>query len=151
VSRPARIGLIVLAVIVFVAITIVVGRFLGAATAERNEATEVIKLQAQGKANQVVDRIEGCRANPACVGRTTAQVQRLHTPGRVTIVRVDDAAGLGLGSSTDTARIVWKAGTRLPTVQCVRVRRSGNPISGYNVDVLALSATIGREDSCTGN
>jgi hypothetical protein len=148
VSRPTRIALIVLAVVLFVAITIVVGRFLGAATSARNEATEVIKKQAKGDAAGVVDRIQGCRANPACAARITAQVRRLRTPGRVVIVRVEDVAGLSLGSRTDTARIVWKAGTRLPTVQCVRVHRSGNPISGYDVQVLSLSAPIGREASC---
>ena len=147
-SRPARIGLVALGVLVFLALSAMLARWLGAATAERNEATEVIKLQARGDARGVVQKIEGCRLDPACVARITRQVQRLRTPGRVRIVRVEDVAGLALGSRTDTARIVWKAGTRLPTVQCVRVRRSGNPISGYQVDVLALGAPIGREASC---
>jgi hypothetical protein len=150
VSRPARIALVTLAVVVFGVISVLVARLLGASTAARNDVTELIKLQAHGDAAGVVRRIDGCRADPACVGRITAQVARLRTTGRVRIVRVDDVANLSLGSRTDTARVVWKAGTRLPTVQCVRVRRAGNPVAGYDIDVLSLTPPIGREASCSG-
>lgn len=147
-SRPARIGLITLAVVIFVGLTVLVGRFLGASTAERNDATEVVKLQARGDAAAVVRRIDGCRADAACAGRIHAQVRRLRTPGHVRIIRVDNISNFALGARTDTARIVWKAGTRLPTVQCVRVRRTGNPVAGYDIHVLALSPPIAREASC---
>ena len=147
-SRPARIALVILAVVVFGAISVLVARLLGASTAARDDVTELIKLQAHGDAEGVARRIEGCRADPDCVARITAQVTRLRTTGRVRIVRVDDVANLSLGSHTDTARVVWKAGARLPTVQCVRVRRAGDPVAGYDVDVLSLSAPIGREASC---
>jgi hypothetical protein len=150
VSRLARIALIVVAVAVFGVISVLVGRLLGASTAARDDVTEVIKLQAHGDAVGVVRRIDGCRADPACADRITAQVLRLRTTGRVRIVRIDDVANLSLGSHTDTARVVWKAGARLPTVQCVRVRRAGNPVAGYDIDVLSLSAPIGREASCPG-
>jgi hypothetical protein len=43
---------------------------------------------------------------------------------------------------------VWKAGDRLPVVQCVRVRREGDPLSGYDVRILALGAPIAREGDC---
>lgn len=148
VSRPARIALVVLAVVAFLGITIVVGRLLGASTAARDDVTELIKLQAHGDAAGVVRRIDGCRAEPACAARIAAQVERLRTPGHVRIVRVDNVANLAPASRTDTARVVWKAGTRLPTVQCVRVRRAGNPVSGYEIHILALSPVIGREASC---
>lgn len=147
-SRPARIGLIALGVVVFLALTVVVGRFLGASTTERDEATDVVKRQAAGDAFGVIDRVDGCRADAACVRRMTAQVARLRTPGRVKIIRVDGISSVGLGSRTDLARVVWKAGQRLPTVQCVRVRRSGNPIAGYDVKVLSLGPVIGRESAC---
>jgi hypothetical protein len=148
VSRPARIALVTLAVVAFGAISVLVARLLGASTAARDDVTELIKLQAHGDAAGVVRRIDGCQADATCTDQITAQVSRLRTVGRVRIVRVDDVANLSLGSRTDTARVVWKAGKRLPTVQCVRVRRSGNPISGYDIDILALSPAIGREASC---
>jgi hypothetical protein len=148
VSRPARIALLTLAVVVFGATSVLVARLLGASTAARDDVTELIKLQAHGDAAGVVRRIDGCRADPDCTARLTAQVTRLRTNGRVRIVRVDDVANLSLGSHTDTARVVWKAGARLPTVQCVRVRRAGNPLAGYDVDVLSLSPPIEREANC---
>jgi hypothetical protein len=148
VSRPARIALVTLAVVAFGVVSVLVARLLGASTAARDDVTEIIKLQARGDGIGVIKRIDGCRADPACPSRITAQVRRLRTRGRVRIVRIDDVANLALGSRTDTARVVWKAGARLPTVQCVRVRRAGNPLKGYDIDVLALSPPIGREASC---
>ncbi len=150
VSRPARIGLIAAAVVVFLALSILVGRFLGAATSVRDEATGIIKQQAGGDAIAVVRRISGCHTDSACIRRTVHQVRLLRTPGRVRIVRVDGVSSVGLGSRTDTVRVVWKAGRRLPTVQCVRVRRSGNPVTGYDVAVLSLGPVIGREAACPG-
>jgi hypothetical protein len=149
VSRPARIALITLAVVAFGVISVFVGRLLGASTAARDDVTEIIKLQARGDGIGVVKRIDGCGADPSCPARIAAQVRRLRTRGRVRIVRIDDVANLTLGSRTDTARVVWKAGSRLPTVQCVRVRRAGNPIKGYDIDVLSLGPPIGREASCS--
>jgi hypothetical protein len=147
-SRASRIALVALAVVAFAAISVFVARLLGAATSARNAVTDVIRLQVRGDAVGVVDRIERCGAEPPCAARVAAQVRRLHTPGRVQIVRVDNVAGFSLGSRTDTARVVWRAGRRLPTVQCVRVRRDGNPIAGYDIQVLRLSAPIEREESC---
>ena len=147
-SRPARIALVTLAVVAFGGISVLVARLLGASTTARDDVIELIKLQAHGDAAGVARRIDGCRADPDCAARISAQVARLRTAGRVRIVRVDDVANLSLGSHTDTARVVWKAGARLPTVQCVRVRRDGNPVSGYDIDVLSLSPPIGRETSC---
>jgi hypothetical protein len=66
----------------------------------------------------------------------------------VRILRIDDVANLSLGSRTDTARVAWKAGDRLPLVQCVEVRRAGNPVAGYDIEILSLSAPIGREADC---
>jgi hypothetical protein len=143
-----KVGLVVLAVLVFGAGSALVARVLGASTAARNEATDVVKLQARGDAAGVVGRIAGCRARPACARAVAARVRRLRTPGQVRIVRVDNVAAVSLGSRTDRARVVWKAGTRLPTVQCVAVRRSGDPVAGYDVKVLSLSAPIAREAPC---
>jgi hypothetical protein len=150
VSRVSRIALITLAVLLFGVVSVFVGRLLGASTAARDDVTEVIKLQARGDAAGVARRIEGCRAEPACTARIAAQVRRLRARGRVRIVRIDDVAKLSLASRTDTARVVWKAGARLPTVQCVRVRRAGNPFRGYDIHVLSLGPPIGREASCPG-
>jgi hypothetical protein len=52
-----------------------------------------------------------------------------------------------LTTETATGRVAWRAGTALPVVQCVRVRREG-PLSGAGVEVLAISAPIKSDASC---
>jgi hypothetical protein len=55
-----------------------------------------------------------------------------------------------LTDAVATGRVAWRAGTNgLPVVQCVRVRRDG-PLSGATVELLSISAPIGRQSSCPG-
>ena len=68
--------------------------------------------------------------------------------GSVRILRVDAPSRVALGGRDSTARVVWRRGRRLPVVQCVRVRRSGNLLSGYDVRVLELDPPIDRESGC---
>ena len=130
---------------VFAAISVGVARELGASSAERNAAIDVVRDQVRGDARAVVRRIAGCRREAACAARIRAQVASLRTTAPLRVVRYD-----GLGGRSGVARIVWKAGARLPTVQCVRLRRVGDVASGYRIDVLDLSAPIARQASCPG-
>jgi hypothetical protein len=66
----------------------------------------------------------------------------------VKILRVDGLPRVALKSRTDNARIAWKARGRLSVVQCVRVRRTGNPVVSYDTRVLGVSKPIGREADC---
>jgi hypothetical protein len=43
---------------------------------------------------------------------------------------------------------VWKTPSRLTTVQCVQIRRTGNVLSGPSVTVTALSEPIDRQAGC---
>jgi hypothetical protein len=45
-------------------------------------------------------------------------------------------------------RVVWLAPGHRPTVQCVLVRREGDPLRGISVTLVALSAPIGGEAAC---
>ena len=137
-----------LAVVLFAAISVGVARELGASSAERNAAVAVVRDQVRGDARAVVRRIVGCRGDAACAARIRAQVARLRTSAPLRVVRYDGLGGLSLGGRSGVARIVWKAGARLPTVQCVRLRRVGDVASGYRIDVLDLSAPIARQASC---
>ena len=101
------------------AITVAVARQLGASTAERNAAVAAIKDQ-----------------------------PRVNGAGKVRIVRYDGLGGVSLGDRSGVARVVWKTPRSLPTVQCVRLRRTGDLIAGYHVRVLGVSAPIPREDPC---
>ena len=44
--------------------------------------------------------------------------------------------------------MAWTAGSSLPIVQCVKVRRAGNPISGLRVELLVVSVRIHTDADC---
>ena len=70
--------------------------------------------------------------------------------GEVEILQYRPSIQLPLTNSISTGRVAWRAGRDgLPVVQCVRVRRDG-PLSGAGVELLSISAPIGRESSCPG-
>ncbi|HVE69687.1 MAG TPA: hypothetical protein VNB64_14025 [Solirubrobacteraceae bacterium] len=94
----------------------------------------------------VVARVIG--AGSAARADAIEAVKRQAAPGRFRVLNVDGVGGFAPAGRTETARVAWKAGERLPVVQCVRVRRSGDPLSGYDVDVLRVSPPIGREADC---
>jgi hypothetical protein len=140
--------LIAAAVLVLLAGGAALARMLGAGATERDAVIDIVKAQSHGDLAAVVAGIEGCGASPACVARTRAQVRRLRSRGKVRVLRVDGTSSVAVGEGSSTARVAWRTGDRLPVVQCVRLRRSGDLVSGFDVRVLSLSAPIGREESC---
>ncbi len=77
-----------------------------------------------------------------------ADAQNLRDPGKVDIVAYESATSHALGGASGPVRVVWKTPSRLPTVQCVEIRRTGNVISGPSVTVTGLSRPIDREAPC---
>ena len=147
-ARLVRILLIVAGVLAFLAVSGLIARVLAAAGAERAAAVDVVRAQARGDVAEVLGTVKGCRAQPRCRARMRAQVVGLRTRGQMHVLRVDEPPRLVFGSRTSTTRIAWRAGTRLPVVQCVRVRRRGDGLSGFTVDVVALSPPIARAADC---
>jgi hypothetical protein len=94
----------------------------------------------------LVARVIG--AGSSARSRAIDAVERQAGPGRFRVLRVDGVGGFAVTGRTETARIAWKAGARLPRVQCVRVRRTGDPFSGYDTRVLSVSRPIAREADC---
>jgi hypothetical protein len=151
VSRARRISLIAAVVVVFIAVSGLVARVLSAASAERSAVVTLIEDQVSGDVAGAIAGVKGCAADTGCSSRTRIRVARLRSPrDRVEVVRFDGPSRFVLGARTGVARIVWKTKTGLPTVQCVRVRRSGDVLSGFHVSLLAVSSPIGREESCAG-
>ena len=64
---------------------------------------------------------------------TDARTAELRRPGRVQILNFEPSTRLSLTRRVGSARVAWRAGTSLPVVQCVRVRREG-PLTGGGVD-----------------
>jgi hypothetical protein len=145
--RSQRYIVIGVAVFVFLAISAMLARALGATGTERGRVLEIARAQARGDAQAVLREAPACAAQPACVAATRAFVPKLKKPGEVEILQYRPSVNLPLTTQTATGRVAWRAGTNLPVVQCVRVRREG-PVSGAGVEVLSISAPIGLEAAC---
>jgi hypothetical protein len=144
-----RLLIILVPVVVFLGISFVVARVLAALSAERSAATELVTFEGHGATRATVGRVSGCAGRPACVKRVQGIVSRVRGPGEVQILNIVSGTSFGLGGSEGVARVAWtRKGRELPFVQCLLVRRTGDPIGGFAIHLLAVSAPIGREASC---
>src|SRR6476659_8225811 len=146
--RHLRILLLVAGFLLFVAISLGLGRVLSANGAERDAILTLLEDQARGDADAVVARVEGCAARPARVATARADAAQLSAPGKLTLVRLGASTGLALGDHDGVARVVWKTPSRTTVVQCVDVHRGGDVIGGLSVELRALSRPIGHQAAC---
>jgi hypothetical protein len=93
-------------------------------------------------------QIKGCSRSAACRQRATQNAFELARPGTVVLLELNQSAGFSLTSTLGTARVAWRAGNSLPIVQCVRVRRAGNALSGLHVELLDVSRRIKTNADC---
>ncbi len=143
-----RLLLIVLGVVLFLVIAAVLARWLSADNAERGKVVDLLDAQARGDVASMLDQIDGCAARPRCVATVRANARALKDPGKVSIVAYDSPTAHALGADSGPTRVVWKTPSRLPTVQCVQIRRTGSVLSGPSVTVTGLSEPIDREGAC---
>ena len=135
--------------VVFLLISALLARIFSADSAQRAAIIAVLQDQAQGDANAVISKIQGCDASAACRQRAAYNAAHLKAPGSVSVLTLQTpAGGITLGNSQGVARVAWRIGSGLPIVQCVRVRRAGNPITGLHVELLAVSKRIPSESDC---
>ena len=74
---------------------------------------------------------------------------RLRRAGAVEIVSLKSATAYSLTGSTGKTRLAWTVIGRLPVVQCVDVRRTGNFLAGIHVQLIGLSRPIDNEGICS--
>jgi hypothetical protein len=136
--------------VLFVIISGLLARFLSVENTERDADLALIQAQARGDARGMIDRIAGCRTSPACLRSVAANVAnpRLRRAGGVEILQLTSATAYSLTGSSGKTRLAWTVIGQLPVVQCVGVRRTGNPLSGINVTLTSLSAPIPNEADC---
>jgi hypothetical protein len=135
-------------VVLFLAISALLARFLSTENAERDDVLAVLQAQARGDASGVLARLSGCLRSPACAATVSASASRLRRPGAVKILSLKSSTAYSLTGATGKTRVAWTVIGRLPVVQCVRVRRSGNFVEGVKVMLLSLSAPIPGEADC---
>jgi len=152
-SSPRRLAskralLIAACALLFVAISVELARFLSVENVERDDAEMLIQAQARGDVSEMLKLLHGCRERPACVASVQANASRLRRPGAVKILSLKSRTAYSLGASTGRTRLAWTVIGRLPVVQCIEVRRSGNVLAGINVSLLSLSPPIPNEADC---
>jgi hypothetical protein len=134
---------------VFVGLSVLLARGLTGSGTERAKVLELVRAQARGDADAVLERLDACRREPACAQATRERVADLRRPGRVQILTYTPSARLALTRKVGTGRVAWRAGDGKPVVQCVRVRREG-PLTGGSVELLSLSDPIPGDAACFG-
>jgi hypothetical protein len=147
VRRTRLLIVIGFAAFVFLGLSGLMARALTGAGTERSRVLEVVEAQAAGDAAGVLAELPACRAQPACAEVVRARVRELERPGQVEILTYRPSVQVALTERTGVGRVAWRAGASPPVVQCVRVRRDG-PLTGADVELLAISAPIGGEEGC---
>jgi hypothetical protein len=140
----ALIGLVLLGL--FLAVSAVLARVFSLDGAERSAITALVTDEAAGTESAAISQIHACARRPACRMSVAADVAALSHPGAVAIIQIQPSAGFSLGSTVGTSRVAWRVGFSLPIVQCVRVRRAGDAIGGFQVQLLAITARLEPSD-----
>ena len=146
--RRAYVIAIAVAVLAFLAISALLARVLSANSAEQSAITALVKAQARGDVDAIMDVIVDCRATAACRRRAIEVATTLRHPGAVSIIQIQPSTSFSVVGTTGTARVAWNVGGSLPIVQCVRVRRTGNALSGLRVELLEVSRRIKSDSPC---
>ena len=150
-SRPVRITLVLIGVIVFVAGSLAMGRVLAARGAERSLLEGVIRDQAKGDSAALASGLPNCETGTKCRTQVDALVKKVSGPGKpLEILQITGGVGSGPGPAEGVARIAWHTGEDLPVVQCVVVKKSGSVVSGFSLEIVKVSNPIDREGACPG-
>jgi hypothetical protein len=145
---PKRVALIALGAIVFLLISGLLARFLSVENAERDKEYALLQAQGRGDAAGMFAQLTACRQSPSCAATVAANASRLRRQGTVKILSIKSSTAYSLAGATGKTRLAWTVIGKLPVVQCVEVRRSGNFFTGVKVQLLSLSAPIGNEADC---
>jgi hypothetical protein len=140
-SRRRRRLLIAAGVVVFLAISFELARWL---TLENVEEAKIIKLldaEVRGDRAAMLAQLHDCTVS--CRADVRYDAAHLRKPGSVQVLADSSATAYALTSRTGFTRIAWKSSLQtLPVVQCVVVARTGNAISGLTVTLLRVSRPI---------
>lgn len=148
--RIKRIALIALAVVLFIAISGLLARFLTVENLERDEDLELVQAEAKGNAAAMIDKLSGCNTRPSCVAsmKRVAANPRVHRRGAVKILDLESQTAYSFSGATGKTRLAWAVIGTLPIVQCIEVRRTGNFLEGIKISLIGLSAPIPNEADC---
>jgi hypothetical protein len=139
---------VVLGIVVFVAISVMLARAFNAESAERAAVTDLVKAEARGDIAGAAGRLQKCASTTGCHARIASNVATIHHAGGVQVLQLEPSTSFSLGSTLGSARVAFRVGGSLPIVQCIRVRRAGNVVSGLRIELLAVSAPLKGDATC---
>jgi hypothetical protein len=149
VSRRALIPLVAVGVVAFLAISLLLARYLNTEGQERGAVFALLQAQARGDAAAMLRRLDGCASDRTCTQTTRENAKRLKRPGDVKILAYDSKTAYALGSASGPTRVAWTVIDRgLPVVQCVEVDRTGTVLTGRAIRLRRLSPPIDRQGTC---
>lgn len=148
--RPKLIAAIALGVVLFLAASALLARFLQVENVERDADLALIQAEARGDVAGMLAHLSGCRERAACVAavRANAVNPRLRRAGAVKILSLKSSTSYSPTGASGKTRLAWTVVGKLPVVQCIEVRRTGDFVSGMKVTLLSLSAPIPNEADC---
>lgn len=146
-SRRRLVTLIAFGAIVFVAISFLLARYLSTENRERDAVYALLRDQARGDAQAMLERLDECDAR--CRANVEANARRLKRAGEVKILAYSSSTSYALGHAEGPTRVAWTiVNKQLPVVQCVQVERTGNVLAGATINLRRLSVPIDRQGTC---
>jgi hypothetical protein len=141
-------ALIAVGVLLFLAISGLLARFLSVENLEREDLVALLQAQARADVPAMLGQLSDCRATPSCVAVVRADAAHLHRPGEIKILTLTSPTAYTLTGATGATRVAWTVIGTLPVVQCVRVKRTGNALTGISLKLLSISPRIEGEADC---
>jgi hypothetical protein len=136
------------AVLVFLAVSFELARWLSTESTERDKVHRLLEAEARGDAAAMLAQLRGC-GDAACRATVQRNARILKRRGTVKIVAYESGTSYALGPATGDTRVAWTSLQQgLVIVQCVSVRRGGSALAGRSVTLLRISAPIDRQGSC---
>jgi hypothetical protein len=146
VSRRAKL-IIVVGVVVFLAISFELARYLTTENRERDAVYALLRDQAHGDANAMLKRLTACDAR--CRANVQVNARKLKRPGDVKILAYTSSTSYAVAGASGPTRVAWTIVDRqLPVVQCVDVHRGGNVLTGTTISLRRLSLPIDNTGTC---
>jgi hypothetical protein len=143
-----RLPLIIVAVLVFLAVSFELARWLSTESTERDKVVRLLQAEARGDPAAALAQLHGCDT-AACRATVERSARALRRRGAVKIVSYESGTAYALGAATGDTRVAWTSLEQgLVVVQCVTVRRGGSALAGRSVTLLRISAPIDRQGSC---
>jgi hypothetical protein len=134
--------------VLFLAISAALARFLSVENVERDDVAALLQAQVRGEGAAMLDSLSGCRDDASCAAMVRSNASGLRRGGEPKILSLKSPTAYSLTGASGATRVAWTVIGSSPVVQCVRVRRSGNALTGIEIHLLSLSAPIPNSGDC---